>query len=70
MKLIKLNRALVQLRLSGMVAVLETRLLQAQSDTEIAAAPQPVRDSFDTELLRPPPPICRRTSPNQSTKLK
>ena len=32
MNLIELNRALVQLRLSGMVAVLETRLLQAQSD--------------------------------------
>ena len=32
MNLIELNRALVQLRLSGMVAVLETRLLQAQSE--------------------------------------
>ena len=32
MNLIELIRALVQLRLSGMVAVLETRLLQAQSD--------------------------------------
>jgi len=31
MNLIELNRALVQLRLSGMAAVLETRLLQAQS---------------------------------------
>ena len=32
MNLIELNRALLQLRLSGMVAVLETRLLQAQSE--------------------------------------
>ena len=31
MNLIELNRALVQLRLSGMAAVMETRLLQAQS---------------------------------------
>ena len=31
MNLIELNRALVQLRLSDMVAVLETRLLQARS---------------------------------------
>ena len=29
---IELNRSLVQLRLSGMAAVLETRLLQAQSE--------------------------------------
>ena len=33
MNLIELNRSLVQLRLSGMAAVLETRLLQAQSET-------------------------------------
>jgi DNA replication protein DnaC len=32
MNLIELNRALHQLRLGGMVAVLETRLLQAQAD--------------------------------------
>ena len=32
MNLIELNRALVQLRLSGMAAVLETRLLQAQAE--------------------------------------
>ena len=32
MNLIELNRALVQLRLSGMAAVMETRLLQAQSE--------------------------------------
>ena len=32
MNLIELNRSLVQLRLSGMAAVLETRLLQAQSE--------------------------------------
>jgi DNA replication protein DnaC len=32
MNLIELNRALHQLRLGGMVAVLETRLLQAQSE--------------------------------------
>jgi hypothetical protein len=32
MNLIKLNRALHQLRLGGMVAVLETSLLQAQTD--------------------------------------
>ena len=31
MNLIELNRSLVQLRLSGMAAVVETRLLQAQS---------------------------------------
>ena len=30
--LIELNRSLVQLRLSGMAAVMETRLLQAQSE--------------------------------------
>ena len=29
---IELNRSLVQLRLSGMAAVMETRLLQAQSE--------------------------------------
>src|SRR6202007_2022235 len=33
MNLIELNRALVQLRLSGMAAVMETRLLQAQSES-------------------------------------
>jgi hypothetical protein len=33
MNLIELNRSLVQLRLSGMAAVLETRLLQAQSES-------------------------------------
>jgi len=33
MNLIELNRSLVQLRLSGMAAVLETRLQQAQSET-------------------------------------
>lgn len=33
MNLIELNRALHQLRLGGMVAVLETRLLQAQSES-------------------------------------
>ena len=32
MNLIELNRALHQLRLGGMAAVLETRLLQAQTD--------------------------------------
>ncbi len=32
MNLIELNRSLVQLHLSGMAAVLETRLLQAQSE--------------------------------------
>ena len=32
MNLIELNRALHQLRLGGMVAVLETRLQQAQTD--------------------------------------
>jgi hypothetical protein len=32
MNLIELNRSLVQPRLSGMAAVLETRLLQAQSE--------------------------------------
>jgi hypothetical protein len=32
MNLIELNRSLVQLRLSGMAAVMETRLLQAQSE--------------------------------------
>ena len=32
MNLIELNRSLVQLRLSGMAAVLETRLLQAQTE--------------------------------------
>jgi len=32
MNLIELNRALHQLRLGGMAAVLETRLLQAQAD--------------------------------------
>jgi DNA replication protein DnaC len=32
MNLIELNRSLVQLRLSGMAAVLETRLLQAQAE--------------------------------------
>src|ERR1700721_1297883 len=32
MNLIELNRSLVQLRLSGMAAVLQTRLLQAQSE--------------------------------------
>ena len=32
MSLIELNRSLVQLRLSGMAAVMETRLLQAQSE--------------------------------------
>jgi hypothetical protein len=32
MNLIELNRSLVQLRLSGMAAVTETRLLQAQSE--------------------------------------
>jgi DNA replication protein DnaC len=32
MNLIELNRSLVQLRLSGVAAVLETRLLQAQSE--------------------------------------
>ena len=32
MNLIELNRALHQLRLGGMVAVLETRLLQAQTE--------------------------------------
>jgi hypothetical protein len=30
--LIELNRALVQLRVSGLAAVLETRLLQAQAE--------------------------------------
>ena len=33
MNLIELNRSLVQLRLSGMAAVMETRLLQAQSES-------------------------------------
>jgi len=33
MNLIELNRALKQLRLGGMAAVLETRLLQAQSQS-------------------------------------
>jgi DNA replication protein DnaC len=32
MNLIELNRSLVQLRLSGMAAVLETRMLQAQAE--------------------------------------
>jgi len=32
MNLIEMNRSLVQLRLSGMAAVLETRLLQAQAE--------------------------------------
>jgi hypothetical protein len=32
MNMIELNRSLVQLRLSGMAAVVETRLLQAQSE--------------------------------------
>ena len=32
MNLIELNRSLQQLRLGGMTAVLETRLLQAQSE--------------------------------------
>ena len=32
MNLIELNRCLVQLRLSGMAAVMETRLMQAQSE--------------------------------------
>src|SRR5208337_2422470 len=32
MNLVELNRSLVQLRLSGMAAVMETRLLQAQSE--------------------------------------
>jgi hypothetical protein len=32
MNLIELNRSLVQLRLSGKAAVLETRLLQAQAE--------------------------------------
>ena len=32
MNLIELNRSLVQLRLSGMAAVLETRLLQTQAE--------------------------------------
>src|ERR1035438_9951050 len=32
MNLIELNRSLVQLRLSGLAAVMETRLLQAQSE--------------------------------------
>ena len=32
MNMIELNRSLVQLRLSGMAAVMETRLLQAQSE--------------------------------------
>jgi len=35
MNLIELNRSLVLLRLSGMAAVLETRLLQAQSETMV-----------------------------------
>jgi len=33
MNLIELNRSLVQLRLSGMAAVMETRLLQAQAES-------------------------------------
>ena len=33
MNLIELNRSLVQLRLSGIAAVMETRLLQAQSES-------------------------------------
>jgi DNA replication protein DnaC len=33
MNLIELNRSLVQMRLSGMAAVMETRLLQAQSES-------------------------------------
>ena len=36
MNLIELNRSLVQLRLSGMAAVMETRLLQAQSENMAA----------------------------------
>jgi DNA replication protein DnaC len=35
MNLIELNRSLVQLRLSGMAAALETRLLQAQSENMV-----------------------------------
>src|SRR6202050_4195600 len=35
MNLIELNRSLVQLRLSGMAAVMETRLLQAQSENMV-----------------------------------
>ena len=33
MNLIELNRSLVQLRLSGIARVMETRLLQAQSES-------------------------------------
>ena len=35
MNLIELNRSLVQLRMSGMAAVMETRLLQAQSENMV-----------------------------------
>ena len=39
MNLIELNRSLVQLRLSGMAAVLETRLLQAQACCRLSLRP-------------------------------
>ena len=39
MNLIELNRSLVQLRLSGIAAVMETRLLQAQSESMAAHRP-------------------------------
>ena len=55
MNLIELNRALVQLRLSGMVAVLETRLLQAQSEN---MAPIDLISTLVSDEL-----ACRSTAP-------
>ena len=37
MNLIELNRSLVQLRLSGMAAVMETRLVEAQSEDMVCS---------------------------------
>jgi hypothetical protein len=40
MNLIELDRALKQLRLGGMAAVLETRLRQAQAEPLVSVAPE------------------------------
>jgi len=55
MNLIELNRSLVQLRLSGMAAVLETRLLQAQAEAMLDGITTTSRteiESLHEEMLR------------------
>jgi len=65
MNLVELQRALRQLRLSGMAAGLEPRLLQAQTDTLA-----PIGSSTGASSRPPSATWARRSTPSISTSTR